>query len=402
VPARLPLFGEPPAARAAGWAPAAKGFRPFFLLGGLFAALAIPAWLAMLDGHLQLGGALGAMSWHAHEMVFGYATAVIAGFLLTAVGNWTQRETLVGAPLIGLAALWAAGRAAIAAPSLAPGWLVAAVDLAFLPALAVVVARPLIATRNARNFIMLAVLAALFGANLIVHLDVLGVWPGARRLGALLGVDVIVLVILVISGRTFPMFTRNATSVQSIRSSPALDRAAVGAMAVLVVLDAIALDHPATAGWAVVVGALALARSRHWGARHALRAPLLWVLHLGYLWIPVGLALRGVAAVTSAVTPQIATHAITVGAIGTLTLGMMARVSLGHTGRLLEATRPIALAFALALVAAVARIGAPVLGLAHYRTLIFVAGALWTAAFALFVVVYAPILGAPRVDGRPG
>jgi uncharacterized protein involved in response to NO len=400
--AHLPIHGAPVERAARGWPLAAKGFRPFFLLAGLFATLAIPGWLLVLDGRLEVGGYLDPMSWHAHEMVFGFATAVIAGFLLTAVASWTQRETVVGAPLLALAALWSAGRLAIGGPQVAAPWLTAVVDLAFLPALGLAIARPLIATRNARNYGMLAVLAALFAANLVVHLDVLGVLPGYRRRGGLLGIDVIVVVILVISGRTFPMFTRNATGVAAIGGSPRLDRLAIAGMVGLVALDAVVPEHAITAAWAAVVGVLAAARSWRWGARHALGTPLLWILHAGYLWIPVGLGLRAVAAFTGAVSPQIATHALTVGAIGSLTLGMMARVGLGHTGRVLATTRPVAIAFGLVLLAAAARVVAPVVVMDRYRAMVFVAGALWTAAFAVFVATYAAILASPRVDGRPG
>jgi len=399
---RLPLYGEVASPSARPWPIAAKGFRPFFLLAALFATVLVPLWLLVIDGRVQVGRYLDPLYWHAHEMVFGFAVAVIAGFLLTAVGTWTKRETAVGLPLLALAGLWIAGRVAMTGPSLGPPWLAALTDLAFLPVLIVVVARPLIAARNTKNLVMLAILAALFLANLVVHLDVLGVLPGWRRRGCLLGSDVIVLVILVISGRTFPMFTRNGTGVQTIASSPRLDQLAIAAMAVLVVLDAVVPERIGTAAWAALVGVLALVRSWRWGAQHTLRFPLLWVLHVGYLWLPIGLVLRAVAAGTGAVSPQIATHALTVGAIGSLTLGMMARVALGHSGRLLAASRPIAIAFALVLLAAVARVGAPLLGSDLYRTTVVVAGALWTAAFALYLAVYVPILVAPRVDGKPG
>ena len=399
---RLPLYGEVAEPSARPWPIAAKGFRPFFLLAALFATLLVPLWLLVLDGRLQVGRYLDPIYWHAHEMVFGFAVAVIAGFLLTAVGNWTKRETAVGLPLLALAGLWVAGRVAMTGPQLVPPWLTAITDLAFLPVLIVVVARPLIATRNTKNLVMLAILTALFLANLVVHLDVLGVLPGWRRRGCLLGIDVIVLVILVISGRTFPMFTRNGTGVETIASSPRLDQLAIASMAVLVVLDAVVPELVVTAAWAALVGVLALVRSWRWGARHTRRTPLLWVLHVGYLWIPIGLVLRAVAAGTSAVTPQIATHALTVGAIGSITLGMMARVALGHSGRLLAASRTIVVAFVLALLAAMIRVGAPLLGGDRYRATVFLAGALWAAAFALYLVVYVPILVAPRVDGKPG
>jgi len=401
---RLPMHGEPVAsADRRPWPFGAKGFRPFFLLSALFATLILPIWLLMLDGRLHGGGYLDPMYWHAHEMIFGFAVAVIAGFLLTAVGNWTKRETVVGVPLFALAALWVMGRVVLTGPQVLPGWLIAVIDLAFLPALMVAIARPLIAARNTRNLVMLGVLAALFLANLLVHLDVLGVLPAWRRRGCVLGLEVVVLVILVMAGRTFPMFTRNATGVASIASSPWLDRLSVGAMAGLIVLDLAVPEHSITAGWSAGAGVLTLARTWRWGARHSWRTPLLWILHVGYLWIPIGLGLRVLAAVTSTVPSQVAMHALTVGAIGSLTLGMMARVALGHTGRALAASRLIVSAFVLITLAAVVRVFGPlVAGMASYRPTVFLAGSLWTAAFLLFLLTYVPILIAARVDHKPG
>jgi uncharacterized protein involved in response to NO len=402
-PKRAGLAG-PPANRegiARSWPFAAKGFRPFFLLAGLFATLVVPLWLLVIDGTVHISTYLDPVNWHAHEMVFGFSVAVIAGFLLTAVGNWTKRETATGLPLLGLAALWIAGRILITVAHPVPSWVTAVVDLAFLPALAIVIARPLIATRNYKNLVMVVILAALFAANLMVHLDALGVLPGWRRRGDLLGVDMLVLVILVIAGRVVPMFTRNTTGVEAIASSPRLDRLVLVAMAIYVVLD-LAAPSGLTAAWGLVVAVLAIARSWHWGTRYTWRSPLLWVLHAGYLWIPIGLALRAVAEVTPIVSPQIATHALTIGAIGSLTLGMMARVALGHTGRLMVAARPIAVAFALALLAALVRAAGAALGVQSYRSTLIAAGLVWTAAFALYLVVYAPILVAARSDGKPG
>ena len=381
---------------------ARSGFRPFFLLAGLFAFGILPIWMLTLLGVLDPTAYFDATYWHAHEMVFGFAVAVIAGFLLTAVGNWTKRTTLVGRPLLGLAGLWLMGRVAITCAGVLPRWMPAAVDLAFLPVLAGVLARPLIAAKNQRNFVMLAILLALFGANLIMHLDVLGVLPGARLKGSLLGVDVVVLVILVISGRVFPMFTRNATGVETIRSLPWLDRLAIGSMVGLILIDAFAPSPLLIAAVSGVAGFFAAARTFHWGARHAGSAPLLWVLHIGYAWIPIGLFLRASMFVTQAVSVSSAMHAFTVGAIGTLTLGMMSRVTLGHTGRMLAAPRSAALAFGLVTAAALVRVVTPLLVPGWARGSLFVAGSAWSLAFGLYVLGHAAMLLSPRVDGKAG
>ena len=381
---------------------AAKGFRPFFLLSAAFAALIVPLWLLILAGALRPQDYLPAPIWHAHEMVFGFAVGVIAGFLLTAVSNWTGRNTAVGTPLLALAALWIAGRLAMLFPSLLHPVPSALVDLAFLPALAIAIGRPLVATRNRRNFVMIALLGALFLADAAVHADALGLWPGVARHATLVAVDVVVLVILLVTGRVMPAFTRNATGVSTIASVPALDVATVVAMAALTIIDVAAPDSSAAAMGAAAVAVLAIARAWGWRTTRALRHPLLWILHVGYAWVPAGLLLRAVATFVPAVPASAATHALTVGAIGSLTLGMMARVALGHTGRPLVASRAVVVAFVAITASAVTRVLAPLVAPGSYLAALDVAGALWTAAFAIYVVKYTPILCSPRVDGRPG
>ena len=381
----------------------AKGFRPFFLLAALYALVMVPLWLGILNGKLAPSSYLEPAAWHAHEMTWGFVVAVIAGFLLTAVGNWTQRETATGAPLAGLALLWLVGRMAMLLSGVLPRGLPAALDLAFLPALGFVLARPLLATNNRRNFVMLAVLAALFATNLVVHLDGLALLPaGSARQANLLGVELIVLLIMIIGGRVIPMFTRNATGVARIRNLPWLDRTCVVAMAFLLVVGAFAAGSRFSSGLAGLVGVLAAARAVHWGARHSWRDPLVWVLHIGYGWLVVGLLLRGAAGLLGWPYGSVATHALTVGAIGTLTLGMMARVALGHTGRMLVAPGPMSAAFVAITLAALARVLVPWLAPEHYAVGLFAAGAFWVLAFGVFLVAYGRILCRPRMDGRPG
>jgi uncharacterized protein involved in response to NO len=400
----LALHGEIPVpASRPRVAIAAKGFRPFFGLAAAYAVVIVPLWLAIIGGVASPSAYLDPLSWHAHEMIFGFTVAVIAGFLLTAVGNWTQRETLVGAPLLGLAGVWVAGRMAMLFASRLPSGVAAVADLAFLPLLILTLARPLVATKNRRNFVMLGVLAALFVANLAVHLEALRVLPvGSARRGCSVAVDVVVLVILLIAGRVFPMFTRNASGVTAIRSNHFLDIATVGGMAVLVVVDALTTDPRIPSALAGVVGLLAAARTVHWGAQHSLREPLLWILHAGYAWLVIGLVMRAVAVGVPAMPGSLATHALTVGAIGSLTLGMMARVSLGHTGRVLVAAPPMRWAFIAITLAAFSRVVVPIVAPSQYLISLFVAGALWSLAFMTFLAVYAPILWTPRRDGKPG
>lgn len=389
---------EPPAGVPA-WA--AKGFRPFFLLAGAFAALILPLWLLALAGAVQVDAYLGAMYWHAHEMIFGFTAAVIAGFLLTAASNWTGRETAAGGSLIALVGLWLAGRVAFAAMAVLPRIVVACADLAFLPALALVVGRALVATRNRRNYPVLGIVVALWLANLAIHLDANRVIAGWSWRATLAAIDGVTLLLLLIAARIVPMFTRNATGVAAIRNWPALDAATLAAMAALTAVDVARPDSPVIGVLAGATATLALVRSLPWGAHTTARHPLLWILHVGHAWVVIGLGLRAAAAVTGAVLLSSAVHALTVGAIGCTTLGMMARVALGHSGRPLVAPRPVALAFGALTAAAALRVLGP-FALAAYPATIYASGALWTLAFAVFTVCYVPILVRPRVDGRPG
>ncbi len=401
---RLPLAGEaPPPTATPTLAFAAKGFRPFFALAAAFAAAIVPLWLLVLAGVVRPATYLDPTTWHAHEMVTGFAVAVIAGFLLTAVGNWTQRETATGAPLLALAALWTAGRAVMLLAGALPPLVVAGVDLAFLPALMLVLARPLIAARSRRNFVMLAVLGALFAANVVVHLEALGlIAPGSGRRACSSGVDVVVLLIVIIAGRILPGFTRNATGATSIRAIPVLDGVAIASAAAVVLVDALAPNGHAAAVVSAIAAAAIAARTVRWGMRRTFRQPLLWILHVGHAWIPVGLLLRAVSHFDPAVPPSLATHALTAGAIASLTLGMMARVALGHTGRPLAVSAPTTWAFASVTLAAFARVVVPLVAPRAYFAALVVAGCAWTLAFGLYLVVYVPILAAPRVDGKPG
>jgi len=390
-------------ARGSWWAVLGKGFRPFFLLAAVFAAAMVPLWLLIIGGTVAPRPYLDPVSWHAHEMLFGFVAAVLAGFLLTAVGNWTKRETAVGAPLAVLALLWLAGRGAMLLGGGWPRGLVAGVDLAFLPALALALGRPLLAAKERRNLVMLVIVGALFLCNVAVHLDALGVLAsGSARLACRVGLDLITLVMLIIAGRVFPMFTRNATQAGDVRSIPWLDASCVGGMALLTLVDVESTPSLVSASLTGLVGMLAAARAVGWGARHSFAQPLLWILHLGYGWIVLGLLLRAASGFGWPQLATLATHALTVGAIGSLTLGMMARVSLGHTGRMLVAPAPLAAVFVAVNIAALVRVVGPLLAPARYFEVLVAATAFWSVAFVAFLILFARTLTAPRVDGRPG
>jgi uncharacterized protein involved in response to NO len=365
------------------WALLALGFRPFYLLAGLYAALAVPLWAAQYAGWLPGADPL----WHAHEMLFGYAFAVIAGFLFTAVRNWTMQPTPAGAPLAAIAALWIATRA------LAFHWPVAGAcaDAAFALAVAWGIGRPILASGN-RNWFFVPLVLALGGASIAFV-----AWP---RPALSAGLDVVLFIIVLMGGRVIPSFTNSAVPRAGARSHRALEYAALGSVLLLFALD-LAGAAAAAAAVALAAAVLHAIRLALWAPLKALGKPILWILHLSYAWVVAHLALRGLAGF-GVVAPALATHALTIGGIGGLTLGMMTRTARGHTGRLLQAGSAEVSAYLLVQAAALVRVLVPVLAPQAYAASVAASAALWSAAFALFCIVHAPILSRPRVDGRPG
>lgn len=372
----------------------AKGFRPFFLLAAAFAAAVVPYWLLAFTGRAPVAGPLLGIVWHGHEMVYGFAVAVVAGFLLTAVTNWTQRETATGGLLLGLAALWLAGRVALL---VVPGWVGSVVDLLFLPALAVVIARPIVAARSRRNYGFPALLLALAGANLAVHLDAHGVLPGTAIPADRVAVSLVVVIVLVVTGRIVPLFTRNTTGRAEIHNLRALDLTAIAAALVVAALQPFPAAAPVLPAAQGVAAVAVFGRMVPWGTRYVAREPLLWVLHVGHAFVGVGFALGALGAPLS-----VALHATTVGGFGVLILGMMARVALGHTGRPLRVAPAVTLAFVALVGAALVRVVGPLLAPALSVTWFWLAAGAWSLGFTIYAVVYLPILTRPRPDGKAG
>ncbi|HVA35195.1 MAG TPA: NnrS family protein [Stellaceae bacterium] len=386
----------------AGQALLSAGFRPFFLLSATWAALAVPLWLAFLAGAGTVPTLLPPPIWHAHEMVFGYAAATVAGFLLTAIPNWTGRMPLQGGPLAALVGLWIAGRVAefVSARIGAPA--AAVLDLSFPVAFLVAVAREIVAGRNWRNLPMVAALTLLLVGNSLVHLEALG-WAETGELGNRLGIATLLMLITLVGGRIVPSFTRNwLTKNLPGAATPAsfgwIDRAALLTTA-LALADWVAVPAAPWTPWVELIAALALGmRLVRWRGAGAWREPLLWVLHLGYGWLALGFLLLAVNGIMPLVPATAALHALTVGAIGTMTLGVMTRASLGHTGRPLVAGSGTTTIYALVTVAALLRLLAPLAG-ADYLLLLSLAGAAWSGAFGLFVFLYGRPLATPRVSG---
>lgn len=378
-----------------------KGFRPFFAVAALHAVLALPLFLLTLANRASTGFYLVPMYWHAHEMVFGFTAAVLGGFLLTATSNWTGRKTAEGGPLALLVLLWLLGRVAMFTADQLPRPLPALLDLTFLPALAVACARPIFASRNRRNYAFIALLVGLWLCNAATHGAALGlVAPELQRAGSWLAVDLLTLVLVGMTGRVVPAFTRNALDAADVQGWPAVESAALGAVLAAALFEAFGVG-PAIVGAArVVAGMLVLLRMRRWQTARTARTPLLWILHVGSAWIGVGLLLRGFGIGVPAVTAA-GLHAVTAGALGALTLGMMTRVTLGHTGRMLAVPPHVTASFVSISLAAALRVLAPLLWPGTLVP-IAIAGVLWCAAFLVYLLTYTPFLFSPRPDGRPG
>jgi uncharacterized protein involved in response to NO len=376
------------------------GFRPFFLLAGIAAVVLMAIWLLGYTKRDPLLTYYGSSGWHAHEMLFGYVVAVMAGFLLTAVRNWTDSAPLRGIPLAALSSLWLAGRILPLFLGIPP-WLVAVVDLAFLPILALVLAMPLLRAGQKRNLFIPVLLLVLMVANALVHMEWLGYAMDSARLGVVLAIYTLVLLITVIAGRVIPFFIESALPKVKIQPRPL-----IGYMCIMTVIILALADLFSPSAQIVVVCGLAAAlvhawRLSGWVVRPALTQPLLWILLAGYAWLVVGFILLAIA-YSGLIPTMIAFHALMVGGIGVMTLGMMARVALGHSGRPLRAPPLVTLAFILVNIAAVVRVAGPLMTLRYTKAVIGAAGALWITSFVLFLFVYAPMLIQARIDDRPG
>lgn len=426
--ATLMTIEEPArAARAQpAWALWQLGFRPFYLLASIFAALSVPLWALQYAGwidHAYLRGPL----WHAHEMLFGYALAVIVGFLFTAGRNWSGQPTPSGRALQALALLWLAGRVLVLTP-----WATAAalVNVAFPLAAALGLARALVAAGNRRNYFFIGLLVLLAAAQALVHAGQLH-WldlPGAPGLPA--GLDLVLLIMTVMAGRVVPMFTNNGVPGAAARRNVWIERTAVGGVVALLLIDALgralgpwqtdlsgllardtaALQGAQRGAWLpglVLLAVLVVATVAHaarlllWQPWTTGRNPLVWILHAAYAWIPLHLALRAATAL-GWVAAAPATHALTAGAIGALTIGMMTRTARGHTARPLRADRYDIVCYSAVLAGAAVRVVVPLVWPAAQVHAVLGSALLWSAGFALYAWHYAPWLCRARPDGRPG
>jgi uncharacterized protein involved in response to NO len=372
------------------------GFRPFFFFGALYAGIAILAWLPMFYGELALPTSFAPRDWHIHEMLYGYVPAIMTGFLLTAIPNWTGRLPLQGAPLLILVTTWVAGRVAVSASGLI-GWLPAAtIDSAFLILVAAAAAREIIAGRNWRNLRIVLVVAVLAAGNIAFHVE--AHFTGLAEYSLRLGIAAVITLLILVGGRIIPSFTNNWLVRQGPGRLPTpfnrFDAIAI-AVGVLGLLLWVTLpDGPLTAALLFLAATVHTIRLSRWAGERTWRERLLLVLHVGYAFVPLGFALIGLAAL-HLVLASAGMHALMVGAAGTMTLAVMSRASLGHAGRPLTASWPTQLIYAAVLVAAMARICAA-LEPGSGAPLLHVAAAAWAAAFLGFATVYAPVLWRPK------
>jgi uncharacterized protein involved in response to NO len=376
------------------------GFRPFFLGGALWAALGVLLWLPQYFGELSLPTAFAPLGWHAHEMLYGYVAAIVTGFLLTAIPNWTGRLPINGYPLAGLVALWLAGRVAIAGSAIWGAGLAAVVDVAFLATLAAVALREIVAGKNWRNLRVLVVLGVLIAGNVVFHLE--AIWRGTADYGIRLGIAAMIGLIMLVGGRIVPSFTHNWL----VRANPGrlpqpftrFDALVLGASALALTIWIVMPQHAVSGVLLMMAGMLQAARLARWAGDRTFADRLVLVLHVGYAFVPIGFLLLGAAMLWPSEWPTSAgLHAWTTGAIGLMTLAVMTRASLGHTGHKLAASVPTQVIYLCALVAALARI------LATFEpssALLHAAVFAWVLAFGGFAAIFGPLLlGRPRAWG---
>lgn len=381
------------------------GFRPFFLLGGVFAVGAVVVWLWILSyqGSLPQSSQLGLVQWHAHEMLLGYGVAIIAGFLLTAERNWTGVQTLHGSPLLLLAALWLVARIMPFVPHEKAILVMAVLDLMFNGLLCLALLHPIVKVRQWKHLSIWTKILLLLGANAAFYLGVFNLLDDGVRIGLYTALYVIVALIMLMGRRVIPFFIEKGVDYPvSVRNYRWLDLSSLVLMLVFIVVEVFIVMPEYAAITAVALAILHGWRLLGWYTHGIWKKPLLWSLYLGYAWLIIGFVLKAVSH-WGTVNPMLAVHAFTYGGVGMLTLGMMARVALGHTGRdVFTPPRILSMVFLLLFAGSVSRVLMPLLVTGQYSMWIMLSQWLWIAAFAGFVIIYTPMLVKGRVDGKYG
>lgn len=371
-----------------------QGFRPFFLGAGIWALVAMVLWIFQIQGYVTIPTAFDPVDWHAHEMLFGFAVAAMAGFLLTAIPNWTGRMPLRGRPLLGLVLVWLSGRLAVFVSDWTGAAIAALFDLSFLMLLPALVLREILTGRNWRNLPIPIVLTGLLVANVLIHADAIGI-ANTGALGQRLALGIVAVLIGLIGGRIVPSFTRNWLKKRGGQVLPAsfgvFDRLAMALLAASLIVWVTAPESRAAGALLIVAGLVTLIRLARWQGRLTGDEPLVWSLHLGFFWLPIGLLLVGVSVYWPDVPSVAGLHALSAGAMAGMPLAVMTRAALGHTGRSLTADRWTTAIYLLAALAAAIRIAAPFLP-EDYSSMLAAAGIAWSLAFGIFVVHYGRIL----------
>ncbi|SQD77003.1 NnrS family protein [Moritella yayanosii] len=382
------------------------GFRPFFLAGALFSMVALVLWGAMLSGYITFQPYGGGLWWHIHEMLFGFGCAIVAGFLLTAIQNWTGIRGVSGASLLGLFLLWLAGRVVLLLPTLLNDYVIILIDLSFLPAVAYILGKPLFKIKQYRNLFFVPLLVLFTVANIEMHLAKLGLVNITVSQAAYASVTLMAVLMSVMAGRVVPMFTANGTKTAKVLPLPWLEKLATGSLALI---TALLLLQPLFTVPAFVFGSLFLLsggcqaiRWFRWKPWITLGVPLLWSIHGAIFFIWVGLFTVGMSYFIEVPFVSHLWHLITVGGMGGLILAMISRVSLGHTGRKLQQPKAMFWGFLSIFIAAIIRVIGPIFWMQYYITFINLSIVFWLIAFGLFAYHYAPMLFKARVDGRPG
>jgi len=382
------------------------GFRPFFLSGAVFSIVAIMLWLLMFKGVINLSPLGGGYWWHIHEMIFGFGCAIIAGFLLTAVQNWTGVRGAQGNTLLVLFLLWLAGRIVLLMPSLLGETLTTVVDLSFLPAVAFVLAKPIVAAKQYRNLFFVPLLLLFTLANLEMHLAIYLPQTFTTTFAAYSGVMLVTFLMSVMAGRVTPMFTANGTQTPKTIPLPWLDIITNGSLAVamlyLLFQPLLGFSALSFGVLLIIAGFFQSMRWLRWRPWITLAVPLLWSIHIAIMFIALGLVLLGLSYLVPDIPSNHVWHLLTVGGMGGLILAMISRVSLGHTGRPLSPPKAMSFAYTAITLAALIRAFGPWILPEKTLLLIDISGTFWLLAFGIFVITYAPMLTSARKDGRPG
>ncbi len=382
------------------------GFRPFFLSGAVFSIVAIILWLLMYKGAINLSPLGGGYWWHIHEMIFGFGCAIVAGFLLTAIQNWTGVRGAQGRTLLVLFLLWLTGRLVLLMPSIFSDTLTTIIDLSFLPAVAYVLAKPIIATKQYNNLFFVPLLLLFTLANLEMHLAIYFPQTFTITYAGYAGVMLVTFLMSVMAGRVAPMFTANGTKTAKVTPLPWLDKITNGSLAIamfsLLLEPIIGFSQQFFGIILIIAGLFQTMRWLRWRPWITLGVPLLWSFHFAIKFIAYGLIILGASYLIPEIPSSHMWHLLTVGGMGGLILAMISRVSLGHTGRPLLPPKAMTAAYFFITLAAIIRAFGPFA--LPEKTVLFIdiSGTFWLFAFGIFVITYAPMLMSGRKDGRPG